>query len=178
MKRPTLWMHYVVPLGLVAVLSGCGSSAAPTTTSVATNAKQTITVTTNTAQVQGASETVLATKSGMTLYYFTPDSPTASQCTGGCSQIWPPLLASGQAIHGSSAVTGSLAVIHDGNGNQVTYNGHPLYTYTGDTTPHQANGEGLYGKWYVATPQLASNANTGPATSTSTSSSSSSGSGW
>ena len=43
----------------------------------------------------------------------------------------------------------------DINGNQIEYNGHPLYTFSGDSAPRQTNGEGLYGVWFVATPDLA-----------------------
>jgi predicted lipoprotein with Yx(FWY)xxD motif len=45
-------------------------------------------------------------------------------------------------------------VLTDTNGNQVEYNGHPLYTFSGDTAPGQANGEGVAGMWYVVTPNL------------------------
>jgi predicted lipoprotein with Yx(FWY)xxD motif len=50
--------------------------------------------------------------------------------------------------------TGKLTVVADANGNQAGYNGHPLYTYSGDTGPGQTTGEGVGGVWHVCTPSL------------------------
>lgn len=106
------------------------------------------------ASVSGKQETVLTTASGMTLYYFTPDSATKIACTGSCATIWPPLLLASGSPTGSAGVTGKLSVLQGPNGRQVLYNGHPLYTFSGDSQPGQANGEGLKGIWFVATPSL------------------------
>ena len=103
-----------------------------------------------TAQVSGA--TVLANGKGFILYSFAPDTATVSKCTGACAQIWPPV--TGPATAGSG-VTGKLGTITRSDGStQATYNGHPLYTYTADTAPGQANGNGLNvngGVWHVVT---------------------------
>jgi predicted lipoprotein with Yx(FWY)xxD motif len=104
----------------------------------------------NTEQVSGV--TVLANAKGFTLYSFAPDTATVSKCTGACAQIWPPV--TGPATAGSG-VTGKLGTITRSDGSkQATYNGHPLYTYTADTTAGQANGNGLNvngGVWHVVT---------------------------
>jgi predicted lipoprotein with Yx(FWY)xxD motif len=85
--------------------------------------------------------TVVTNAQGFTLYSFAPDTATASKCTGACAQIWPP--ATGPATAGPG-VTGTLGTITRTDGaKQATYNGHPLYTYTADTAPGQANGNGL-----------------------------------
>jgi predicted lipoprotein with Yx(FWY)xxD motif len=124
----------------------------PTTGGTSSSAViQTATVT-----VKGQSQKVLTNAQGMTLYYFTPDSATQSACTGSCAQTWPPLLFTGSGGPTSSTpLTGKLSAQTDANGTQVEYNGHLFYTYSGDTAPGQTNGEGLLGKWFVATPNLA-----------------------
>jgi predicted lipoprotein with Yx(FWY)xxD motif len=99
--------------------------------------------------VKGASTRVLTDAKGMTLYYVATDTPTSSSCTGGCAKIWPPLLST-SAPSTEEALPGKLAVVKTANGSQVSYNGHLLYTYSGDTAPKQANGQGVAGKWWVA----------------------------
>jgi predicted lipoprotein with Yx(FWY)xxD motif len=85
--------------------------------------------------------TVLANAQGRTLYWFAPDSPGKSVCYGQCAQYWPPVPG---PDHGGNGITGTLATIRrTGGGLQETYNGHPLYTYVGDTGPGQANGNNL-----------------------------------
>ena len=100
-----------------------------------------------TATIGGAS--VLTNADGLTLYWFAPDTPTSSKCTGSCAVYWPPLSGSPTAGPG---VTGKLGAIkRPGGGLQATYDGHPLYTYVGDNGPGQANGNALDlngGFWY------------------------------
>jgi len=106
--------------------------------------------------VQGQPTTILTTAAGLTLYYFTPDTATTSACTGGCATTWPPLLFSGSGTPtAATSLPGTLSVQQTPNGAQVEYNGHLLYTFSGDTAPGQTNGEGKGGKWFVATPTLA-----------------------
>ena len=91
----------------------------------------------------------------MTLYYFKPDTATTSACTGSCAGFWPPLVFTSSGSPGSaSALPGTLSVVTDPNGQQVEYNGHMLYTYSGDKAPGQTNGEGIKGNWFVATTTL------------------------
>jgi predicted lipoprotein with Yx(FWY)xxD motif len=97
---------------------------------------------------------LLTNAQGKTLYYFKADTPTTAACTGGCASTWPPYLATGTP-GSATTLTGKLAVQTTANGQQVTYNGHMLYTYSGDTAPGQTNGEGIGNKWFVATNDLA-----------------------
>jgi len=118
------------------------------------------TFTAKTAQVtvKGKATTILTTAHGRTLYYFTPDTASKTACTGACAKTWPPLLFTGTGKPTASKhLTGVLGVVKNANGMQVTYNGHPLYTFSGDSAAGQTNGEGLFGKWFVATPHLAKN---------------------
>jgi predicted lipoprotein with Yx(FWY)xxD motif len=107
------------------------------------------------ATVNGTSKTLLTNAQGLTLYYRTSDVPPATVCSGGCAGAWPPLIVSGSSTPTSAtSLPGKLTIIADANGNQVAYNGHPLYTYSGDTGPGQTNGEGVAGVWHVCTPSL------------------------
>ena len=110
---------------------------------------------TATATVKGASTTILTNAQGLTLYYRTTDKPPSTVCSGSCAGAWPPLLFNGSGAPTSSTqLSGKLTVVADANGNQVEYNGHPLYTFASDTAPGQTNGEGVGGIWFVATPNL------------------------
>ncbi len=133
--------------------NGYGSTTSTPTPTPGTAASTT--VKTATVTVSGKATTVLTDSQGFTLYYFTPDTSTTSNCTGGCIGTWPPLLATGSSAPTSTGtLPGKLTALADANGTQVQYNGHFLYTYVGDTVAGQTNGEGLAGKWFVATPSL------------------------
>jgi predicted lipoprotein with Yx(FWY)xxD motif len=155
----------LVSLGMVVLIAGCGGGSGgglygasggntpgTTTTSAGPLVK------TASATVGGASETILTNAQGMTLYYFDPDTASTIACTGSCAQLWPPLLeGDNSSLQAPAGVTGTISVLNGTNGKQVEYNGHPLYTYTGDSAPGQANGDGYNGKWHVATPSIATN---------------------
>ncbi len=133
---------------------GSGSTNPPAPTTGGSNSSGVIQ--TATVSVKGQSQTVLTNTQGLTLYYFTADSATQSACSSACARMWPPLVFTGSGGPTSSTtLAGKLSVQTDANGSQVEYNGHPLYTFSGDAAPGQTNGEGLFGKWFVATPNLA-----------------------
>ena len=152
----------VVGLVLLMVVSACGSTNSTTTGSTQNAPTPTptaapATIATAQATVNGKTVTILTDAQGKTLYYFAPDTATKIACTGGCAQAWPPLLFNGSGSPiGSSSLTGTLSVLNNANGNQVLYSGYPLYTFSGDTAAGQTKGEGIAGKWFVATPDLAS----------------------
>jgi predicted lipoprotein with Yx(FWY)xxD motif len=103
-----------------------------------------------TAKMGGA--LVLTDAKGFTLYWFVPDTSAKSNCNGSCAHFWPPLKG---PVTAGSGVTGKLATITRSDGSvQATFNGHPLYTYVGDTAPVQAKGNGLNlsgGVWHEVT---------------------------
>jgi predicted lipoprotein with Yx(FWY)xxD motif len=107
-----------------------------------------MTIKTTTLTVGGKSMTVLTNAQGLTLYYRTSDTPT-SVCSGGCASTWPPVLSTSMPSV-SGTLPGKLSLLTDANGSQVAYNGHLLYTYSGDSAPSQANGQGIGGVWFVA----------------------------
>jgi predicted lipoprotein with Yx(FWY)xxD motif len=129
---------------------GSGGGTTPTTSSTGSVIK------TTTATVNGTSVTILTNAQGLTLYYRTSDAPPSTVCSGGCAGAWPPLVMSSSSVPTSAtSLSGKLTIVSDANGNQVEYNGHPLYTYSGDTAAGQTTGEGAGGVWHVVTPSLA-----------------------
>lgn len=98
------------------------------------------------AQIHGTS--VLTNKHGDTLYWFAPDSATSSRCYSTCAAYWPPVIGTASP---SSAIPGTFGTLKRTSGaEQVTYDGHPLYTYVGDSAPGQATGNRvrLNGGWW------------------------------
>jgi predicted lipoprotein with Yx(FWY)xxD motif len=93
----------------------------------------------------------LSGEDGRTLYTFTPDTTSASNCNGDCAANWPPFtLDAGETVEAGDGVTGTFATIARQDGTmQVTYAGHPLYYFAGDNAAGDVNGQGLNDKWYV-----------------------------
>ena len=93
---------------------------------------------------------VIATSTGRTLYLYTPDTKNHSVCYSTCAQMWPPLMTSGKPIAGMGVKQALLGTTRRTNGKlQVTYNGHPLYRYVGDSSAGQTKGEGVGGFYTV-----------------------------
>ena len=116
------------------VLAGA-SSPAPAATATGTGTGTVLKTTT----IGGT--TVLTNAKGFTLYSFAPDTPTASKCYGSCAVYWPPVTGTAAA---SPGVPGRIGTIkRTGGSEQLTYNGHPLYTYIADTAPGQARGNNI-----------------------------------
>ena len=128
-----------------ATSSASGSGGTSTSSPVATTAGSSL----KTATIGGA--TVLTNAQGFTLYSFAPDTPTKSNCNGTCAQNWPPVKGPATA----SGVTGTFGTINRADGStQATFDGHPLYTFAGDTAPGQNKGNGLNaagGLWHEIT---------------------------
>ena len=96
---------------------------------------------------------VLVDSRARTLYLFERDSGSKSACTGACSVQWPPLLASAKPTVGSGAKPSLVAITVRLDGQtQVTYNGHPVYLFSGDRKPGDTNGQAVNafgGLWYA-----------------------------
>jgi predicted lipoprotein with Yx(FWY)xxD motif len=99
--------------------------------------------------------TILVSSSGRTLYEFTRDRPRSNSCVkiSGCSETWPALKTAGKPIAGPGVRASLLSTIKlPGGARQVTYAGHALYLYTGDSGPGQTSyvGEKAFGgRWYA-----------------------------
>jgi predicted lipoprotein with Yx(FWY)xxD motif len=152
-KRPRI---IIAGAGLAALAAAGGITAAsasgstPATATRAASSTASATVRTASATVAGKTETILVNSQGLPLYIYRPDTATRSLVTGGLAQLWPPLTS--PAVAGAG-VTGKLAVLKDVNGQQVTYNGHPLYTFADDHAD-QVTGQGVQ-NFFVATPGIA-----------------------
>jgi predicted lipoprotein with Yx(FWY)xxD motif len=87
---------------------------------------------------------VLVDSTGHTLYSFSKDSGESVACTGACAKAWPPLLVAHgepEPSNGAGAARLGAITLPDGK-RQVTYSGHPLYSFSGDEKPGEANGNG------------------------------------
>ena len=155
--RITLAASLLLTMMIVTVLAGCGASASSSGSNSpqTTCANSTALICTRSVQINGNTKQALVTHDGKTLYYFAPDTAASVACTGSCVTIWPPLLSSSATADAIAGLTGTLATVTRSEGTQITYNGHPLYNYSGDAAPGDTKGDGFNGKWYVATVDLA-----------------------
>ena len=148
MKRPRIIM---AGIGLAALAAAGGITAASASGTPAASATSAASVHAASATVAGKTETILVNSHGLPLYIYRPDTATTSLVTGGLARLWPPLTSPGVA---GAGVTGKVAVLKDVTGQQVTYNGHPLYTVADDQAG-QVTGQGVQ-NFFVATPGIAS----------------------
>jgi predicted lipoprotein with Yx(FWY)xxD motif len=96
---------------------------------------------------------MLVDAQGLTLYVLETDSSGKSTCYGQCASTWPALTTSGTPQAGTGLTAGALGTMTRTDGStQVTIDGHPLYTFSGDGAAGDTNGEGTGGVWFVASP--------------------------
>ena len=149
-SKPLGLISAAVAVPLVAlVAAGCGSSGDPSTATAkaANGSSATVSV------AKSGLGKILVDSKGRTLYLWLKDSGDKSACSGGCAVAWPPLRASGKPTAGDGAKASLLGTIARSDGQrQVTYNGHPLYGFQGDSKPGDTTGQGNPGfgaPWYV-----------------------------
>jgi predicted lipoprotein with Yx(FWY)xxD motif len=134
---------------LVAACSSSGGGGATASTPASAPASGSVTVEAH----SGALGTFLTDSSGKSLYMFASDTSTKSSCTGQCLTYWPPL--DGAAKVGSGVTASKLGTIKTGGAKQITYAGHPLYYYAGDSKPGDTSGQGsnnFGAKWWLLAP--------------------------
>ena len=99
---------------------------------------------------------ILVDSQGRTVYLFQKDTGTTSTCSGACATSWPPVRVSGKPKAGSGVNASMLGTTQRSDGKpQVTYNGHPLYLFQGDSSAGDTNGQAItaFGAaWYVVSP--------------------------
>jgi predicted lipoprotein with Yx(FWY)xxD motif len=143
----------VIPLAALAV-AACGSggtaTASPPPSTTSSGASATVRV------ANSGLGSILVDSAGRTLYLFKADVGDKSACSGACATAWPPLVVTGKATAGGGLTASKLGTITRSDGTQqVTYNGHPLYTFVNDTKPGETTGQGVtaFGAaWFALTP--------------------------
>jgi predicted lipoprotein with Yx(FWY)xxD motif len=145
------WILGVTVAALGFGLTACGSDhpAATQTGGVGSNqaaAPATVGVAQNPAQ-----GTLLVDGRGRTLYLFEKDTGTTSACTGACARVWPAFTAAAQPAAGSGVDISKLSTANGLVAGQVTYAGHLLYSYSGDSAAGDVKGVGIPG-WYPVAP--------------------------
>ena len=151
----------VLAAAAVVGLAACGGSSSSSTptaastgnTNTGSNTSASVSATgIKTSVING--HTVLTDSSGFVLYWYAPDTPTASKCSGTCATYWPPLIGSPSLASGVT-LAGKLGTIKRANGQlQATYDGHPLYLFKSDTSAGQWSGNNLDasgGLWWMMT---------------------------
>jgi predicted lipoprotein with Yx(FWY)xxD motif len=153
-KRTTYAFALLAVVGAV-VIAGCGGGSSSTSAESTGSSGESVTTsgggsgTIAGGEVDGLG-TVLVDSSGLTVYMFTEDEGTTSVCYGGCEAAWPPVVASGKPTAGEGAASSALGTTKRKDGTlQVTYEGHPLYTYGDDKSPGEANGSEADGTWFA-----------------------------
>jgi predicted lipoprotein with Yx(FWY)xxD motif len=137
-----------------ALLGACGGSddkkdtkrkSAPSTTTA-----QAAPATVKTAQT--GIGTVLVDANGKTLYLYANDQGTTSAVPANILTAWPPLIASGAPVAGDGVDASKLKTAPQPDGQTwVTYDGHLLYTFSGDASAGQTNGHKLGNVWFAVT---------------------------
>ena len=172
--------------GSAASSSGSAAStpgAAGSTPSAAASAAATVIRTTS-----GSAGAFLTSGSGRAVYLWAKDTMNTSMCSGACASAWPPVIANGSVTASGGATAKDLGTITRSDGTkQVTYVGHPLYYFAGDTGTGQASGQGsdsFGAKWWLVAPSGASitaasvSAGSAPAAPASSAPASNTGGGW
>ena len=139
---------------LAACSSGGGGSRTtnPTGSRVTSTASGALTV----GSASGAAGTFLTGAGGRALYLWMGDTGAKSACSGACANAWPPLTTASAPTVSGSAVAAKLGIINRSDGTkQVTYAGHPLYYFAGDSAAGVTGGQGSNGfgaKWWLVSP--------------------------
>jgi predicted lipoprotein with Yx(FWY)xxD motif len=154
MKRSLLPMSGLAGVALLATACGGSSSYRTGASAPAAGARSTPTTATTVDLANSALGPILVDSQGRSLYLFKADTSPTSTCTSaGCVAEWPPLLATGAPQVGTGLAADKLGRTTRPDGHQqVTYSGHPLYYFAGDSQPGTTAGQGLNdngGPWYV-----------------------------
>ena len=154
MKRLPMAVKLGVPVAAGLLAAACGTAAG--STAAGTPASSGSTAATVIESNAGSAAPFLTNSSGRAVYLWAADSMNKSMCSGACAQAWPPVTSMGQVTAANGAKAADLGTITRSDGTkQVTYLGHPLYYFAGDSGPGQTNGQGsdsFGAKWWLVAP--------------------------
>ena len=147
-----------VPVAAGLLATACGSAAGSTTAgsaAAATPASGSATATVIESH-GGSAGSFLTNGSGRAVYLWAADSMNKSTCSGACAGAWPPVTTTGKVTAADGAKSADLGTITRSDGSkQVTYDGHALYYFAGDSGPGQTHGQGsdsFGAKWWLVAP--------------------------
>ena len=157
LRNPLSPLLAAAAVALVAfAVAGCGgsndgqASAAPSNSNTSGGSS-----TVGATDVSGLGK-ILVDSTGRSVYLFEKDTGPKSTCSGACAQEWPPVTTSGKPTAGDGLTASMLGTTKRSDGTtQVTYNGHPLYRFSGDNKPGDTAGQNIdaFGaEWYVLSP--------------------------
>ncbi|HXP19897.1 MAG TPA: hypothetical protein VN840_09665 [Streptosporangiaceae bacterium] len=175
MKTNRRWLATGLMVVAALLLAACGSSSSSGSSPSATATGNSPVAAGSGSGIKTLSTsigTVLTNSKGMTLYWFAPDTATKSNCNGSCATFWPPVMGPVSAASGVSLPGKFGTITRSDSSVQATYDGHPLYTYSGDSKPGQTSGNGLNasgGLWTAMTPSAAAPGKAAPSPSSSSS---------
>jgi predicted lipoprotein with Yx(FWY)xxD motif len=185
------WATGAAVITAALLLAACGSSSSTTASSSSTPAAAASSSTQSQSSssgslvigtTKGAAGVYLTGASGRALYLWVADTNGKSHCSGACAAAWPPVVSSGTPTTSGSATAADVGLITRAGGKQqVTYKGHPLYYFAGDTGAGTTTGQGSNGfgaKWWLVAPSGTTITTSGSPGSSSSSSSSSAAGGW
>ena len=185
-KRTKLFVGVGGAVAAAATVAACSSAASSTAAAPAASpagAGASASGGTVITTAKSSAGTFLTNGSGRAVYLWVKDTGDMSNCNGACAGAWPPVTTTATATASGAAKASDIGTITRSDGTkQVTYDGHPLYYFSGDSGPGTASGQGSDGfgaKWWLVAPSgsaITTSASASPASSSS--SSSSAGGGW
>ena len=166
-RRTPVPVRLGAALGVALLAAACGSSASSSSSPATSAATATGTPASAPTATSSATAMVISTKSssagkflvngaGRAIYLWVKDGHDQSMCTGSCASAWPPVTTTGPVTGSGGVLSADLGTItRSGGVKQVTYDGHPLYYFTGDTGAGTVNGQGSTGfgaYWWLVAP--------------------------
>jgi predicted lipoprotein with Yx(FWY)xxD motif len=155
LARVPVPVKLAVPVAAGLLAAACGSAAGSSSGSAPASAGTSATGTVIESHA-GSGGTFLTDGSGHAVYLFSADGMNKSTCSSACASTWPPVMAKGQlTVSGGVKAAGLSTITRPGGGKQVTYDGHALYFFAGDSGPGQTSGQGsdqFGAKWWLVAP--------------------------